>query len=172
MSVVLSTTATRRTVVGLCGAAAAALAGCDRTVTSPGPGRHGPAPTLAPADEADLAVLDDVRAMLAETLDRVRAVTRRHRSLRRQTVPLIALHRRHLATVSQAGETSVASPAHRPRIPQDPGAALTMVLAEEDALREHLVTASVRATSGPFARLLASMSAAVAQRASTLTGGR
>lgn len=147
----------RRTTLGVALLGLVAVAGCDLDDLDP---RSEPAPSVdptpsAPAQDADAALVDGVVAELSAALAAAAAVGRPDRADFR---PLVRLHRRHLAELEADG----AEPAAGPR-----GSA-SEVLQREQQLQQRLVEAAVAAGSGELARVLASMSAAVAQQLAVL----
>jgi hypothetical protein len=123
------------------------------------------APTAAGSDETDPDVrllgerVADVEAMSAL----VAATAARHRRLRPQLRPLVALHDAHRAVLDDAGDPSGAARPRRPQVPRSAEAALAEVLRREERHAATLAGSAVEASSGGFARLLASMSASVTQ---------
>lgn len=177
-----------------------ALAGCDLSDldprSAPSSGTPSAAPTLqapAPADQvADVATL---RAALDEVLAAsalVEAVVARHRRLRADLRPVLAMHRAHADLLSRAAPpastsgsspssspstgASAAAPAPAAHAPRRPGAALALVRRTEATTGDRLTGWAVEARSGTFARLLAGMAAGVAQQVAVLptsvSGGR
>lgn len=129
----------RRTALTL-GAVAIVASGCDDgDKTDPGS-----APSATPTEDADTALVDAVLADLthAETV-----------ALGGGFADLAALHRAHIEALD--GPEAVAGTAV---------ATKEAVRRTEQRLQKKLVQASVAAESGELAQLLASMSAAVAQR--------
>lgn len=127
----------RRAALALGAAGLAAVAGCE----SDGSTQPDPPPT--PAPDADQELVDDVVAAIT-------AVWR----LAADRPSLAAVHVAHVGALG--GEITVA-PARRA---VDDGVLRT----REQALQSRLVGAAMAAESGALARLLASMSAAVAQQ--------
>lgn len=163
----------RRTTLGAV-AGLAVLAGCDDDPGARGPvvgprtdatGRATdpgyPATSEAPDDDADEALVDEVRTRIRGTLATVVAVRAGQRSLRRRLAPLVRLHEAHLAEL--AGDDA---PDLEPEA--GPVRGLAQVKAVEAALQRRLTDAAVAAESGAVARLLASMAAAVAQHRAVL----
>jgi hypothetical protein len=159
---------TRRTALGaLAGAIAGAgvLSGCDLDDLGPG----GPDPTPGAGGEAevdaDQGVVDDAVADLARTAALLTATRTRFPRLRARVAPLHALHLAHLETLGgapdDAGDAGGA-PA-TPAVPGSARAAWSEVRTLESRLQRRLADWSVAARSGDLARVLASMSAAVAQ---------
>ena len=125
-----------------------------------------PAPSETSAQDADGQL---VEAAVAEMLQALTVLTsaRRFRSLRDSLGGLARMHRAHLAVLSPGVDagTPVRSSV---RVPTSPKDALRQVRATEEGLQRRLATSAVEARSGSLARLLASMSAAVAQHVASL----
>lgn len=140
----------RRTTLALPVGVAAGLvtvAGCDDGSRSPGDA----APTSAPEPDPDVALVDGVLEELDQALRLASAAG---------AVDLVALHRAHI----EALEGTPPVPGPRRRV--DAAA----VRGRERRLQAHLAEAAVAAASGALAGLLASMSAAVAQRLASAHG--
>ena len=136
------------------GASGLALTGCRlRTPTD-----ERPAPTPPPVDP-DVALRDQARAAIAAQATLLTTVMKQRPGSVGRLRPWEALHHTHLEALP--GGTSTPSPA-APSVP--PEAKVADVLAGERALQAQLASYAQRAESGGFARLLASMSAAIGQR--------
>lgn len=151
---------TRRTailgaVVGVVG-----VAGCE--VDGPGrrPSRAGRTP---PATDPDTVLLEAATRELEELEALVAAATRRAPGAAADLAGLAVLHRAHRA-VLPAGETQ----RRRVRLVGSPQSVVRQVVARERTAGERLADWAVAAQSGALARLLASMSAAIAQRLAVL----
>ncbi|MCW2768074.1 MAG: hypothetical protein JWO11_4033 [Nocardioides sp.] len=152
--------ATRRAVLGGTLAGLAALSACDLNDLDPRKDADpaSAATTGAPVD-ADQDLVDEVVTELVRIAALVGAVRARFPRLRRPMAPLLALHAAHLGALggdvpepaAAAGQTTAA-------------AALRDIRTQESRLQRRLADWSVAAESGTLARLLASMSAAVAQQ--------
>lgn len=140
------------------------LAACDVDDLRPpenAPTPAGPAEPTVDGEDPDQLLVGEVVDDLAQVLLLVQAA-RRHAETRKLLLPLQQLHAAHLDVLEAA--------------PVDPGSAepegvgrqYRRVLSRERALQERLADASVAALSGALARLLASMSAAVAQHLAVL----
>jgi hypothetical protein len=96
----------------------------------------------------------------------------RHPALAPRLAGLLATHRAHLHAVVDAVpdgvDTSATGAAYA--VPPRPAAAVTRLTAAEQGLHDGLVGLAMRARSGPFARLLGSMAAAVSQQLHGLAG--
>ena len=149
---------TRRTALALAaGVTGVAVSGC--TSDSPEDPAD-PARTSAPPVDADQTLVDDVVERVATALATVVRAGEAAVPLARELAPLQAMHEAHLLALD-AGEHSYASPGMEPPTRKS-------VLAAEARLQKFLVTAAVKAESGTLAKLLASMSAAVAQHLAVL----
>ena len=125
--------------------------------------------------DPDVALVERVRTELADILALVTATGAANDSLRGRLRPFRELHRAHLAVLTDAGETG--SPAASPSgatgdlsVARSPASALHQVVRREQLTRARLADAAVAAESGTLARLLASMSAAVAQQLAAADG--
>ena len=154
----------RRTflAVGAAGIAAWGLAGCSGD-TAPGP-----TPAKAPARGVtpDVAVATAALEAIRATRTAVQATQARYPATRSQLMDLRQMHGAHEATLVNAvpdqARTS-ASPAPY-AVPRKREAALRALKVKEKRLHDALGVLALRAQSGDFARLLASMGAAVDQR--------
>ncbi len=154
-------------VAALAASTALVTAGCDS-----GDGLDLPAVPGLPDSEEEPdrpRVLDALRGEHL-VLVQLRRTQRRHRRLRRQLRPVVALHQGHVDLLSGAVDTPSASPAEkRPRVPTDPGAAVAALVRLERALAAEHVDTAVQSESGVLARVVATMSAAAAQQAVVLS---
>jgi hypothetical protein len=167
---------TRRRVLRAPAAAVAAglvAAGCDLSGSSdPGGGTTSPSapgtpePTTTPTTDPDEALVARVRTEVAGAAALVAAAGTGRPALARELAPLSRLHRRHLQALP--GDEAEAPP---DQVRGDASAALRRVRAREAGLQTALAEAAVEASSGPLAALLASMSAAVAQRLAVAEAG-
>jgi hypothetical protein len=152
--------ATRRTALGgaLLGLGAT---GCrlDRPST-----RRGAAAATAEQDP-DAALVDEVLAELTALSRLTASVARQVPALRGAARALEDLHRAHREALGD--ELPAPAPAGVQR-PPDAAAALRLLRRRELQAQRRLVDWSVAARSGALARLLASMSAGVAQQVATL----
>jgi hypothetical protein len=156
-----------------------ALAGCEQDAatrdatgasadTSPEPAdpSTGPSSGSAQADEEldpDVRLLGERVADVEQVAALVAATRRRHRRLRPRLGPLVALHEAHRAVLDEAGDHAGAAPDPAPRVPRGADRALALVLRQEEQHARTLARSAVEASSGGFARLLASMAAGVDQ---------
>jgi hypothetical protein len=157
---------TRRTTLGTALLGVTALSGCDLV----GPGSDDPASSPLPRDsddpDAELveAVLDDIVA----TSLLVDSLRRRHDSLRGPLTPLVRVHAAHLEVLGgESPDPSGRTPAAR----RNASAALALLEKRELRHQRLLADRALAAQSGRLARLLASMSAAIAQQLAVLPRG-
>jgi hypothetical protein len=167
---------TRRRVLRAPAAAVAAglvAAGCDLSGSSdPGavttsPTASGtPEPTTTPPADPDEELVVWVRTEIAGAAALVSAAGTGRPALARELGPFARLHRRHLQALP--GDDAETPPE---QVRGDAGAARRQVRAREARLQAALADAAVEASSGPLAALLASMSAAIAQRLAVAGAG-
>ncbi len=170
--------ATRRTALVGAGALVVLSTGCDADVLDPRPAPQDPS---LPDPDADDALVAQVRVELAQAAARVRTA---------QADPavagpagaaglaaLAALHEAHLAELGGPSAESTAGPSAAPSASPtlapsgSPAARRRDLVRHERALQQRLAEASVSAGSAELARVLASMSAAVAQQLAVLGSG-
>jgi hypothetical protein len=156
----------RRTLVlgSFGGVTTLALAACSSG------GRAGQQPAGSGGLTPDVAVatsaLEEIRAVRAA----VSATIRRFPATRTSLAPLVTTHRAHEATLVDAvpqGATPSSTPAPYV-VPRRREVALTRLVAREQRLHDTLDGLAQKAQSGQFARLLASMGAALGQRLTRL----
>ncbi len=157
-------TLTRRSLIaGAAGMAALVASGCSvnnpvsHEKAPPTPG--GLAPDVAVATRA-LAEITAVRTAVTGTLSRYPGS--------RQLRPLVRMHRAHEKTLVDAVPEQ-ARPTAQPApyvVPRKQEAALRKLATREERLHDSLGRLALRAQSGDFARLLASMGSATSQRLS------
>ncbi len=139
--------------------------GADTSATRGG--SLSPASTAAPGgaqettDDADR--VGEAREALAAAATLVMAAQRSVPALRDVLAPLLALHEAHAEALGQPLDLPRAA---RRAAPADP--LLALVRDREEQLRVRLADLSVAVDSGALARLLASMSAGLAQRLAVL----
>jgi hypothetical protein len=150
---------TRRTTLGGVLAGVAVLAGCDLGSDDPAS-----APTPSPdPDDPDAGLVEDVVDDIVATRQLVESLRRRHASLRRPLGELDRMHDAHLEALGAS--TSVGRGHARPGGDPD---AVALLRARELRHQRLLADRASAARSGRLARLLASMSAAVAQQLAVL----
>jgi hypothetical protein len=150
---------TRRSTLGGALAGVVVLAGCDLGDKGSGDPASGPA-SSAGSEDPDAHLVEDVVDDIVATTSLVEALRRRHDSLRRSTAALLRVHDAHLEVLGGG------QPSGRRRPPSTKNAAEALALLRSRELRHErlLEERSLAAQSGRLARLLASMSAAVAQQ--------
>ncbi len=158
---------TRRTLLGgvMGGTAFLSVTACTSSDKVPGSsGTRAPASPggLAPDVAVATTALAEIRAMR----EAVGATLRKYPATRSVLGPLMALHQTHEATLVDAVPDQ-ASPSAGPApyaVPRKREKALSTLVAREQRLHDSLDALALRAQSGQFARLLASMGAALSQR--------
>lgn len=159
---------------GLVGLVATTAAGCS--VDNPVTRDDAPAAPAALAPDVAVATraLAEIRAVAAAVED----TATRFPAIRTRLAPLAALHRTHEASLADAvpdratstpSPSSSASPSASASptpyvVPRNRDRAVTALAAREQRLHDRLGVLALQAQSGDFARLLASMGAAVSQR--------
>jgi hypothetical protein len=157
----------RRATVGLgLGLGVAAVTGC--AVNNPLTEDRTPA-TKAVRDLApDVAIAVEAATALHTAAAAVATTGERHPALAAKLAGLRATHDAHLGAVVEAVPAGVdTSPTGNGAayvVPARPARALAQLIAAELSLRDTLVGLALRAESGPFARLLGAMAAAVSQQ--------
>ena len=169
-------------LVGGAAVAVTALAGCSggddgsasRPHGQPGGGGEGPngsEPTSA-AQEADVRLLSAVLADQRHLLERAHRTARAHPSLRARLRPVLVVGTAHVDVLERAGPSREAR-AHRPvRVPTSPGRAVDGLRAELERAASDRLDDCLSASSGAFARLLASIAASLDQQAFMLAAPR
>jgi hypothetical protein len=150
---------TRRTTLGGALAGVVVLAGCDLGDNGSGDPASGPAPSAGP-DDPDAQLVEEVVDDIVATTSLVEALRRRHDSLRRSVAPLVRVHDAHLEVLG-GGQ---ASGGRRPPPTKNAAEAMGLLRSRELRHQRLLEDGAMAAQSGRLARLLASMSAAVAQQ--------
>lgn len=161
----------RRTALGAAAAAAAAVAtGCTSSDDSRPSATRTASPSHSPGTDPDVKIAATALAKERAMLERVSATARRHPRLAATLDGTRAAHRAHVALLTKAvpDDTPYRSPSPRAgssvRVPRKPVPALSALAAAERRLGDAGARSSLAARSGPFARLLASMSAAASQQ--------
>lgn len=154
------------------GTAALALTGC--TLNNPFTTDKRPA-AEATADLApDVALAVTAVGALLEAQSRAQGAVAAFPALARRLAPWVALHQAHLDALRDAVPAGVDPSPTAPATAPPPGrkVALAQQKALEVDLHDQLVGLALRAESGPFARLLGTMAAAISQqlRAAPLPG--
>jgi hypothetical protein len=143
------------------------LAAC--TTDSPNGGSAFGEPT---PDDPDAALLQESVAVVTGLIDLVSRAIAELPTAARDLRAVLSTHRRHVEVLGSArrdpGASSPTTSETPAPLPRGRAAVLSVVVSEEiRASRSHLRHVA-RASSGPFAQLLASISAAEAQLATTL----
>ena len=154
--------ATRRTTIGALLLGLGVVAGCDLDPSS-GDAGGSPQATVDP----DVALVRDVLDEIAAVAGLVSSVGAAHPPLGDPMAALGRLHDAQAAALDAAPSDGSATTSPGPTF-ADPAAALRAVRRREQRLQDRLVDWSVAARSGALARLLASMSAGVAQHLAVL----
>jgi hypothetical protein len=164
----------RRTLLAAAVTVPAVTAGC--TLSGPTPRRT--SDRRSTEVDPDVALLEDVAARTDAMVALYEAVLGRHRSLRPDLRPFLDHHRRHARALGDAAPRGSEGARGRRRgradgdgsvqAPRGRGAALRRLVGAERTASAELLEATRRAESGPFARLLASMSASSAQAQAAL----
>jgi len=153
---------TRRTSLGGALAGVAVLAGCDLGDLGSGDPASAPTPS-ADSDDPDSGLVEDVVDDVVATQVLVESLRRRHRGLRRPLSGLARVHDAHLAALGSSQRSGRKAPRT-----SSVTEALAMLRARELRHQRLLADRASAAQSGRLARLLASMSAAVAQQLTLL----
>jgi hypothetical protein len=156
-------TATRRTAL----AVAAGLTGLAACTSDPADSPAGPGDaqtTSAPPVDADQELVTGIAVQLAVLGVEVDSIMQAFPALRGELRPLRRMHAAHLEALG-GFDDPIPSPE-----PQTEGrsAAVQDLVLQEQHLQRELARDAVRAESGTLAKLLASMSAAVAQHLAAL----
>ncbi len=165
---------TRRTALALALAAAASActpSGSPGTASTPTPSpTTTAAPPVDPPVDPDVALALEAITSSAAAAWGLTAVSRHHDDLAGVLRPAIATHLEHQRILERAapGDSDYAPTLGRVRVPRDRARALDFARSVEDDAAEALRRQAFSARSGPFARLLASMSAASAQQSERL----
>jgi hypothetical protein len=153
----------------------AAMASCSLGSPSHVPGSDGTTPSAAtaPEDPDELllqAAVADMRALLASTT----ATTDTHHSLDERVRPLARVLNRQLTVLGavqpDGRPTPRTTPSSKTRIPRDPGRALTVLRHDTSQAAAARLDDTLAAGSGPFARVLAAISAGLDEQAVRLGG--
>jgi hypothetical protein len=153
---------TRRTALGGTLLGLGAVVGCDLDRPDVEQPHHGPQPT----EDPDTALVDQVVTELGDLIGLVTALEAAFPRLRE---PMAALRELHLAHRAALGDESDPDSPVGGR-PAGMAEALTLVRSRERRAQGRLADWSVAAESGALARLLAAMSAGVAQQVAVLPG--
>lgn len=162
----------RRATVGLgLGLGAAAVAGC--AVDNPLSEDRNPAATPVRDLAPDVGVAVEAATAIRRVALAVTGTGERHPALAATLAGLRATHAAHLDAVVDAVpdgvDPSSAGSGAPDTVPARPARALAQLVAAERSLHDTLVGLALRAESGPFARLLGAMAAALSQQLHGLT---
>jgi hypothetical protein len=159
-----STLTRRALIAGAAGMAALVASGCS--VDNPASDDKAP---VAPGElEPDVAVATRALAEITAVRAAVSGTLSRYPASRSQLGPLVRMHRAHERTLVHAVPDR-ARPTAKPApyvVPRKHKAALSKLARREQRLHDSLGRLALRAQSGDFARLLASMGSATSQRLS------
>lgn len=163
-----------RRAVLLAGAGGALTAGC--ALNNPFSDARKPAADAIEDLAPDVALAVTAVGALLEAEARARLAVTSFPALRTPMAGVLALHAAHLDALEKAVPDGI-DPTPRAAAPAPPGsrrAALKQQDRTERALHDTLAGLALRAESGPFARLLGSMAAAISQQlaADPLVGSR
>jgi hypothetical protein len=155
-------TSRRSLIAGTVGMAALLVSGCS--VENPTSADKAPRPSseLAPDVMVAVRALAEIRAVRVA----VSSTVSRYPPVRPNLVPIVQMHRAHEASLVDAvpdRARAAASPAPYV-VPRKRAVAMRKLGAREQRLHDTLAVLSLRAESGDFARLLASMGAGINQR--------
>lgn len=134
--------------------------------------RRDGAPVQPAALTPDVTVATRALAEIEAVAAAVAATTARYPGTRTRVADLARVHRAHAASLADAvpdrAQTDATTAPAAYRVPPRQGRAVPALLAREQLLHRTLDALALQAQSGDFARLLASMGAAVAQRLAVL----
>jgi hypothetical protein len=155
-------TSRRSLIAGTVGVAALLVSGCSvENPTSPDKAPRSAA-RLAPDVTVAIRALAEIRAVRAA----VSRTASRYPPVRPDLAPLVRMHRAHEASLVDAVPDR-ARPAAGPApyvVPRKRAVAMRKLATREQRLHDTLAGLSLKAESGDFARLLASMGAGINQR--------
>lgn len=154
----------RAVLVGAAGGAGLLLTGCE--LNNPFSTEKTPAAEAVQDLAPDVALAVTAVGLILTTQARITAATTAYPGLAPRLSGLVDMHVAHLEALQDAVPEGV-DPAPSTPVPAPPptrAAALTEQAGAEKVLHDRLIGLALRAESGPFARLLGSMAAAVSQR--------
>lgn len=164
----------RRTFLAVGTAATAtAVAGCELDPPDDAAPSADPGAVLSD-EEYDTDLAGKAARSISTTLRQARAAAARHVGLAQPLAGLIVMHEAHHALLADSGadDDPDASPSASATAPPASGQALNELKAGERELALRLEGWAVNARSGQFARVLASMSASVAQHVTALPSAK
>lgn len=143
--------------------AAVALSGCS--LNNPFTTESTPPEEAIDRLDPDIALAVQAVAAIEVALRLVEATGRRHPQVAAELQGLVAMHRAHRAALVEAvpEDVDLQAGAQPAQVAARPKVARQRVVAAEGTLRNQLRGFALRAQSGAFARLLASMTASIAQ---------
>ncbi len=152
----------------LTAAVALPLAGC--ALNNPLDSRRTPAAEAVPALAPDVGVAVEAVARIRTVGATLTATTQLHAGLATALTGLAAMHAAHLDALVEAvpDRVDTATTPAPSAVPEAPVTARRAVAAAERLLHDELTELALRAQSGLFARLLASMVAAIGQQLAVL----
>lgn len=157
------TLTTRRTALAGALGSLALVVGCDLAdldpTSDPTPSDGDPSAS-EPAQDSDAALVNLVLGEVQELIELIGVERSKYPRLHPALTSLVDLHSAHLKALGGETVTAWTDKQHT----QGPAAALTLIRARELRAQRRLADWSIAARSGALARLLASMSAAVAQQ--------
>jgi hypothetical protein len=166
--------ARRRTVLLTAAGAIVALTACEDVRSGAGTPSGSAAVSGSPTPSHDPAVVAAAGAaagQIQQIVAQYTAVARRHPALKAQLATAQAHRAQHLARLRQLGAPAPKPAKATAKLPAQPTAALRDLASREQKLSVAHATAAA-ALSGPAARVLASIAAAEAQLAVTLSRTR
>lgn len=145
-----------------------ALSGCD--LNNPLTEEEAPAAEAVRELDADVAVAVEAVTLVRTAQSAVSRTGEVHPALTGRLAGLVATHQAHLDALVDAVPEGVdtTAPGAPYDVPTRRRAAVAGVAAAETTLHDGLTGLALRARSGPFARLLGSMAAAVSQQVRVL----
>jgi hypothetical protein len=158
----------RRAALGLglgLGMGLVGVAGCS--LDNPLSDEQTPAAKAVRDLEPDVAVAVQAVTLIHGAQSAVTATSEKHPTLAARLTGLVEAHRAHLDALTDAvpkGVDTTPATAAPYAVPARPARALSQLTATERSLHDDLIGLALRAESGPFARLLAAMAAALSQQ--------
>lgn len=162
----------RRAALGLgAGLGLGGLSGC--ALNNPLHADRTPAARAVRDLAPDVAVAVQAVTLIRGAQAAATSTGQQHPALAPRLSGLLDAHRAHLAAVVDAvphgvDTTPSSGPAYA--VPATPAAAVSQLVTTEQAIHDELVGLALRARSGPFARLLGAMAAALSQQLHGLAG--
>lgn len=162
----------RRTALGLGLGAAGGVVASGCALNNPLREERTPAAEAVRDLSPDVAVAVQAVTLIRSAQTAATGTGERHPALASKLSGLQETHTAHLDALVRAVPDGVdtSSTGTPYAVPAGPAVALTRLIAAEQGLHDGLVGLALRARSGPFARLLGSMAAAVSQQLRVLAG--